>query len=379
MRTRGAGALGAGVAAPVLARPGREGGGGRPMIEGGGARWGGGHGARSGTCSGATAAAGLLSYEALLSGPGSQGGRRPAAAGDRRCPALPRHAQGAGGALGPRAGAGAARPAWRCRRAPTRWRAYPDGVWLVELAALADPALVPQAVAAAVGVREEPGRPLLATLGRRALRPKRLLLVLDNCEHLLDACARLADALLRACPGLRSWPPAGRRWASPARDGLARALPGPGPAPRRRPPRRGAGARYEAVRLFVDRARGGVQPGFAVTDQNAAGGGPGLRPAGRHPPGPRAGRRAGAGAAGRAAAGAAGGPLPAADRGQPHRPGAPPDAAGDRGLELRPAHRAGAGAVRPAGGLRRRLDAGGGRGGGRRRRIARRGRTCSTC
>src|SRR5262249_51749357 len=69
--------------------------------------------------------------------------------------------------------------------------AHPDGVWLVELAALADPALVPQAVAATVGVREEPAGPLTATLVA-ALRAKRLLLVLDNCEHLLDACARLA-------------------------------------------------------------------------------------------------------------------------------------------------------------------------------------------
>src|SRR5262249_2794668 len=79
---------------------------------------------------------------------------------------------------------------------------FPDGVWLVDLAPLADGALVPQAVAAAVGVREAPGRPLVATV-TDALRPRRLLLVLDNCEHLLDACARLADALLRACPHLR--------------------------------------------------------------------------------------------------------------------------------------------------------------------------------
>ena len=75
-------------------------------------------------------------------------------------------------------------------------------MWLAELAALADPALVPQAVAQAVGVREEPGRPLLATL-TDALRARRLLLVLDNCEHLLDACARLVDGVLRACPALR--------------------------------------------------------------------------------------------------------------------------------------------------------------------------------
>src|SRR4029453_14509332 len=78
---------------------------------------------------------------------------------------------------------------------------FADGVWLVELAALADPALVPQAVGTAGGVREEPGRPLLATL-TDALRHRHLLLLLDNCEHLLDACARLADALLRACPHL---------------------------------------------------------------------------------------------------------------------------------------------------------------------------------
>ena len=80
--------------------------------------------------------------------------------------------------------------------------AYAQGVWLVELAALADPALVPQSAASALGVREEPGRPLTATL-TDYLRPKSLLLVLDNCEHLLSACAQLADTLLRACPNLR--------------------------------------------------------------------------------------------------------------------------------------------------------------------------------
>jgi class 3 adenylate cyclase len=69
---------------------------------------------------------------------------------------------------------------------------YADGVWLVELAPLADPALVPQAAAVVVGVREEPGRPLAATLAD-ALRRKHLLLVLDNCEHVLDAGARLAE------------------------------------------------------------------------------------------------------------------------------------------------------------------------------------------
>ncbi len=79
---------------------------------------------------------------------------------------------------------------------------YPDGVWLVELAALADPALVAGGVAAVLGVREAPDVPVLTTLAD-ALQPRRLLLVLDNCEHLVAACAEVAAALLRACPRLR--------------------------------------------------------------------------------------------------------------------------------------------------------------------------------
>ena len=79
---------------------------------------------------------------------------------------------------------------------------YPEGAWFVDLAPLADPTLVPQAVAAALGVHEVPGRPLLATL-TDYLRGRALLVLLDNCEHLLDACATVADALLRACPRLR--------------------------------------------------------------------------------------------------------------------------------------------------------------------------------
>jgi predicted ATPase len=79
---------------------------------------------------------------------------------------------------------------------------FPEGIWLVELAPLADPALIVQTIATALGVREEPSRALLATL-TAYLRDKQLLLVLDNCEHLIDACAQLADTLLRACPHLR--------------------------------------------------------------------------------------------------------------------------------------------------------------------------------
>ena len=79
---------------------------------------------------------------------------------------------------------------------------YADGAWLVELAPLSEPELLPQAVATVLGVREQPGNLPIATL-QETLRTKELLLVLDNCEHLIDACARLAETLLSACPGLR--------------------------------------------------------------------------------------------------------------------------------------------------------------------------------
>jgi predicted ATPase len=72
----------------------------------------------------------------------------------------------------------------------------------VDLASLADPDLVPQTVAARLGVPEQPGRPVVATLVD-ALRGETALLVLDNCEHLVQACASLAHELLTACPGLR--------------------------------------------------------------------------------------------------------------------------------------------------------------------------------
>src|SRR5262245_263895 len=143
--------------------------------------------------------------------------------------------------------------------------AYPDGVWLADLAPAADPGLVPPAVAAALGVREEPGQPIPATLAG-ALRPKRLLLVLDNCEHLLDACARLADALLRACPGVRVL--ATSREALGIAGETAWRVPSLELPDARHPPPPERLTQYEAVRLFVDRALA-ARPDFAVTDQNA--------------------------------------------------------------------------------------------------------------
>jgi predicted ATPase/DNA-binding CsgD family transcriptional regulator len=79
---------------------------------------------------------------------------------------------------------------------------FPDGVWLVELADLRQPDLVEARIAAVIEVAEEPGRPLLDTLAD-ALRPRRLLLALDNCEHLIEACARTCQRLLASSAGLR--------------------------------------------------------------------------------------------------------------------------------------------------------------------------------
>src|SRR5262249_8582124 len=141
-----------------------------------------------------------------------------------------------------------------------------DGVWFVELAPATNPALVPRLVAGALGVREVEDAPILDTL-LGFLRRTQVLLVLDNCEHLIDACATLADRLLTACPGLAilatSREPlllAGeRRWqvqplglpdpgASAGRDGLAAS---------------------GAVRLFVERASA-IDATFVLAERNAA-------------------------------------------------------------------------------------------------------------
>src|SRR5262249_45890488 len=137
--------------------------------------------------------------------------------------------------------------------------AYSDGVWLVELAALADPVLVPPSVASALGVREQPGRSLTETMVDY-LKPKARLLILDNCEHLLTACAQLADPLLRACPKLRI--------LASSREGLGIAgertcgVPSLSlPDPKHLPPAERL-TEYEAVQLFVERAVF-TQPNFA--------------------------------------------------------------------------------------------------------------------
>jgi len=160
--------------------------------------------------------------------------------------------------------------------------AYRDGVRLVALEALAEPALVPQAVAAGLGVRERPGRAPTETL-TEAIGRRRVLLVLDNCEHLLDACAALVDALLRACPGLGVLATSREAlgltgetvWSVPPLAVPPPPIPAAGPGARPRTPRPGDPrvtpgdlVRHGAVRLFVARAQAKL-PAFRVTDQNA--------------------------------------------------------------------------------------------------------------
>lgn len=147
---------------------------------------------------------------------------------------------------------------------------FRDGVWLVELAVVTDPDRVVEAVAMAVGAREEPERTLRETL-LRFLRDKTLLLILDNCEHVLAATASLSTELLRSCPRLKILaasrhslgisgeatfpvPPLGMF------DTRLHTLTGPDIAEQL--------SQYEAVKLFIERARA-VRPDFVVTNANA--------------------------------------------------------------------------------------------------------------
>jgi predicted ATPase/DNA-binding CsgD family transcriptional regulator len=141
-------------------------------------------------------------------------------------------------------------------------RAFPDGVWLVELASLHDPALLPQTVARALGLRDAAAEP--ATRLADYLKDKRLLLFLDNCEHLVDACAVLAGKLLAAAPGL-SVLATSRHVLGVEGEQILPIPPLPLPAADEQ-----AGARtahFDAVTLFADRAVAAA-PGFELNDRN---------------------------------------------------------------------------------------------------------------
>ncbi len=141
-----------------------------------------------------------------------------------------------------------------------------EAVSWVELAPVHDPEHLPEAVRTAVGLRDLPGRPPLARLIEN-LRSRRVLLVLDNCEHLIDATARLAATLLRACSRLRILATSREVLGVPG-EVAWRVPPLTPPDPRALPPSPRL-MDYDAVRLFVERARQ-VVPGFSVGEDNAA-------------------------------------------------------------------------------------------------------------
>ena len=128
---------------------------------------------------------------------------------------------------------------------------FKDGVWLVELASLSEPDLVAQTAAEAIGVREEAGRPILKTLCDW-LKDKNLLLLVDNCEHLVPAVVSLADRLLRECPEVRL--------LTTSRAALrvnGEAIMRVGPLDER-----------DSVVLFADRSSA-AQPAFRLTEDNS--------------------------------------------------------------------------------------------------------------
>jgi len=143
--------------------------------------------------------------------------------------------------------------------------AYADGVWLAELASLADPVALPQMLLAVLGLHEEPNRPALTTL-LDGLRSKQMLLVLDNCEHLIEACAQLAEAVLRNSPAVRILTTSREAlgiggelaWRVPS---LQTPLPTATLAPAEL-------EHYEAVQLFIARAALAA-PGFVLTATHA--------------------------------------------------------------------------------------------------------------
>jgi predicted ATPase/DNA-binding CsgD family transcriptional regulator len=143
---------------------------------------------------------------------------------------------------------------------------YPQGAWLVELASLSDPELVPQTLAAAFDLRPERDRPILNGLVDY-LRNRNLLLVLDNCEHLVAACASLAHSLLLGCPALHILATSREALGIEAeRTYLVPSLSFPAPGEKISPQEL---MKYAAVDLFSRRAKV-AQPDFELDEANAA-------------------------------------------------------------------------------------------------------------
>jgi predicted ATPase/DNA-binding CsgD family transcriptional regulator len=150
---------------------------------------------------------------------------------------------------------------------------FADGVWWIDLAPLHEPALVPQLVAQTLSLHQPPNQPLLESL-LNFVRPKQMLLILDNCEHLLTACAQLAQQLLSKAPALqilatsrevlaiageKIYPVSGLAWPPFSRETVRDGQPHFDPQDF---------IPYDAIRLFVERAAA-ISPHFTLTSDNA--------------------------------------------------------------------------------------------------------------
>ena len=142
---------------------------------------------------------------------------------------------------------------------------FADGVWLAELAPLIDASFLPQTIAGLFGLRELPNMPIL-NIVTDYLRAKQLLLILDNCEHLIESCARLSDHLLHSCPQLKII--ASSREALGIAGETAYRVPSLS-LPDHDQATREAVLGFESVRLFVERASA-ANPKFHLTDENAS-------------------------------------------------------------------------------------------------------------
>ena len=156
------------------------------------------------------------------------------------------------------------RPAWRSRLDYELLERYPHGVWLVELAALADPEWVPHALITTFGLPDNARSSPLMVLANY-MREKTALLILDNCEHVIEACARLAEHLLTQCPNLRIL--ATSREALAIEGETILRVPSLSLPPADKPTLELIN-RSDAVRLFLDRAAMAL-PGFTLTEENA--------------------------------------------------------------------------------------------------------------
>ena len=142
---------------------------------------------------------------------------------------------------------------------------YPDGIWLIDLAPILDPNLVPRTTAVTIGLREEPQRPVIDMLCDY-LSTKKMLIILDNCEHLVDACANMAERILRTATNVRIL--ASSREALGVAGEVTYRVPSLALPDKDHLPSLETLNQYEAVKLFIDRAIS-AQPTFAVTNENA--------------------------------------------------------------------------------------------------------------